>query len=122
MGRDEVINHITRMLAWQNSPNPDAAGLSALCAENVVVPIPYPGSTPDFAGLLQVTQKVHKASPDWNIALKEMVIDETENKVVCLCNCTGTQVGYIPLLISMLIVENGWEFREVERSLIRWGL
>ena len=63
--------------------------------QDVVVPIPYPGSTPDFAGLVEVTKKIHGASPDFNMAIRDSIVDDTDSKVVLKLNCTGTQTGYV---------------------------
>jgi hypothetical protein len=93
MSRAQLIDTASKLLAWINTSSADPTALTAICEPNIAVPIPYPGSTPDFDGLVQVTKKVHEAAPDWKMTLIEMVVDETENKVVGLCNSTGTQVG-----------------------------
>jgi hypothetical protein len=97
MSRAQLIDTTSKLLAWINTPSADPASLTAICEPNVAVPIPYPGSTPDFDGLVQVTKKVHEAAPDWKMTLIDMVVDEAEHKVVGLCNSSGTQVGYISL-------------------------
>ena len=83
------------LIAWinTNEVNPDT--LTDICTADVVVPIPYPGSTPDLAGLVAVTEKIHGASPDWSMTLQKMVIDQPQGRVVCLCRSEGTQAGYI---------------------------
>jgi hypothetical protein len=93
MSRAQLIETTSKLLAWINTSSVDAAALATICDPNIAVPIPYPGSTPDIDGLVQVTKKVHEAAPDSKITLLEMVIDETEHKVVGLCNSSGTQVG-----------------------------
>jgi len=84
------------MIAWINTANVDAASLSSICATDIAVPIPYPGSTPDYDGLVSVTNKSHVAFPDFNMAIKDQIVDEKESQVVLLLNVTGTQVGYFP--------------------------
>jgi len=93
MSRTQLTAISAQLLEWINTPSADPTALATICNESIKVPIPYPGSTPDFDGLVQVTKKVHEASPDWKMTLLETVIDETENKVVALCRSTGTQVG-----------------------------
>jgi hypothetical protein len=97
MSRAQLTEISAKLLEWINTPSADPTVLATICAESINVPIPYPGSTPDFNGLVQVTKNVHQASPDWKMTLLETVIDETENKMVGLCRSSGTQVGFVLL-------------------------
>jgi len=94
MSRAQLLETVSSMIAWINTKNVDPASLAAIVDQNVVVPIPYPGNTPDFAGLLSVTENIHKASPDFNMAICDSIVDETDHKVVLKLNNTGTQAGY----------------------------
>src|SRR5271170_3925624 len=97
MGRSQLIEVANQMLAWINEGSSDPAGLAAITSKEVTVPIPYPGCTPDFAGLLQVTKGIHAATSGYKMALRELVVDEVESRVVALVNTSGTQTGYPPL-------------------------
>jgi len=100
MARAHLLETATNMIKWINDKAADPAGLEAICVKDVVVPIPYPGSTPDFDGLVAVTEKIHGASPDFEMAIKDNIVDEAASKVVLKLNCTGTQAGYTSLLNS----------------------
>jgi hypothetical protein len=94
MSSTQLLDVATRMIAWINTIVVDVSVLDQIMIKDVVVPIPYPGSTPDFAGLVATTEKIHQASPDFNMAIRDSIVDDTNNKVVLLLNCTGTQSGY----------------------------
>lgn len=98
MSRAQLLDVATRLIQWINTTTVDTSSLATIIKPDIVVPIPYPGSTPDFQGLVATTEKIHGASPDFNMAIVDSIIDET-GKVVLLLNCTGTQTGYdLPLL------------------------
>lgn len=97
MSRAQLVAITAKLLEWFNTPSADPTALATICTESINVPIPYPGSTPDFDGIIQVTKKVHEGFPGFKMTLLETVIDETEHKVVGLCRTTGTQVGLISL-------------------------
>ena len=101
MSRAQFLDAATRLIQWINTSSVDASALAKIVKEDVVVPIPYPGSTPDFQGLVAVTEKIHSASPDFNMAITDSIVDDT-GKVVVQLNCTGTQAGY-DLTLSFLI-------------------
>jgi hypothetical protein len=94
MSRAQLLETTSRMIAWINNKHVNPANLATIVDQNVVVPIPYPGSTPDYAGLVAVTEKIHGASPDFNMAIRDSIVDETDHKVVLKINTTGTQTGY----------------------------
>ena len=94
MNRDQLLDIATRLLAWINATPVEESKLEALAAKDIVVPIPYPGTTADFAGLVHVTTKIHEVSPDWKMTLTQAVVDEKESRVVFLLRSTGTQEGY----------------------------
>lgn len=83
------------MIDWINTSPVDVSSLQAIMTPAVVVPIPYPGASADFEGLVATTEKIHSASPDFNMAIRDSIVDDTDNKVVLKLNCTGTQTGYI---------------------------
>lgn len=93
--RTKLAQAATNLIAWINTKAVNPATLTEICTPDVVVPIPYPGSTPDLAGLVGITEKIHGASPDWTMTLTKMVIDQAEGQVVCLCRSQGTQAGYV---------------------------
>lgn len=95
MNRAQLLDVATRMIGWINTTPMDKSKLAGVLAEDVVIPIPYPGSTPDFAGLVGVVDKIHGASPDFKMEIRESIVDETDNKVVLLLNTTGTQAKYV---------------------------
>ena len=98
MSRANLLDVATRMIEWINTTAVDVSSLEKIVKKDVVVPIPYPGSTPDFQGLVDVTEKIHVASPDFKMTITDSIVDET-GKVVLKTNCTGTQTGYnLPLL------------------------
>lgn len=94
MSREQLLDVTNRLIAWINTTQVDLDALATIAAKDVVVPIPYPGSTPDYDGLVTVTQKIHEASPDFKMTFKESIVDETEKRVVFLLQCSGTQAGY----------------------------
>jgi hypothetical protein len=93
--RQKLAQAAKDLIAWINTKEVNPSTLTNICSADVVVPIPYPGSTPDLDGLVGVTTKIHGASPDWSMTLQKMVIDQDEGRVVCLCRSEGTQAGYI---------------------------
>jgi hypothetical protein len=95
MSRAQLLETTSNMIAWINNKNVNPANLAKIVDQNVVVPIPYPGSTPDYAGLVSVTEKIHGASPDFNMAIRDSIVDKTDHKVVLKINTTGTQTGYL---------------------------
>ena len=106
MSRDKLIKVATGFIAWVNKPQ-DAHALSAFISKDVKVPIPYPGTTPDYAGLLAMTQAAHVAAPDIKMTIKEMVVDEVKSTVVILIDITGTHVKYLPMRLVKLTIVNG---------------
>ena len=94
--RSRLAQAATDLIAWINIKEVNPSTLAELCTPDIAVPLPYPGSTPDMAGLVAVTNKIHGAAPDWKMSLQTMVVDQTEGRVVCLCRSQGTQEGYTP--------------------------
>jgi hypothetical protein len=93
MSRQQLIDVATGLINWINTTPFDPAPLANVTAIDVSVPIPYPGATPDYNGLLATTKQIHEASPDFNMAIRQIVVDEAESRVVLFLNCTGTHVG-----------------------------
>jgi hypothetical protein len=94
MSRDQLINVATGLVQWINTTPFDPEALASLVKTDVSVPIPYPGSTPDYNGLLAVTEKIHEASPDFKMSVRQIVVDEAESRVVMLLGSSGTHAGY----------------------------
>src|SRR6202035_4111237 len=76
--RQQLAQAAKDLIVWINTKEVNPSTLTNICSADVVVPIPYPGSTPDLDGLVGVTTKIHGASPDWSMTLQKMVIDQTE--------------------------------------------
>ena len=91
--RAQLVDVATRLISHINSPAPDTSGLAAIVKKDVVVPIPYPGSAPNFDGLAAVTAKIRVASPDFHMEIAQEIVDVEYHKVVLLLRCTGTQAG-----------------------------
>lgn len=98
MNRERLLDVADRLLAWINTPKVDAEALKTVVSPGLHVPIPYPGCTPDFAGLVTLTEGIYAASPDFKMQLVDTIVDVEDCKVVRLLNATGTQAGYNPLL------------------------
>jgi hypothetical protein len=94
MNREQLLDVANRLIAWINATQFDPEALATIAAKNVVVPIPYPGSTPDYAGVLAIIKKTHEAASEYKLELKDSIVDEKESKVVVLVQCTGIQTGY----------------------------
>jgi len=123
--RSRLAQAATDLITWINIKEVNPSTLAELCTPDIAVPLPYPGSTPDMAGLVAVTNKIHGAAPDWKMSLQTMVVDQTEGRVVCLCRSQGTQEGYTPfpqVSIRGLIVGSGLGCRPRGRNLTRKGL
>ena len=94
ISRDRLVGVANRLLEFINTKTVDPENLANICEPDISVPIPYPGSTADLAGLVAVTEKIHGASPDFEMAFVDSIVDVTDCKVVYLLNTRGTQVGY----------------------------
>ena len=95
MNRDQLLELADAFVDFINTPGADPNHLKTTTDETCVVPIPYPGSTPDFDGLVATTEKIHGASPDFKMGFLEAMVDEKESTVVLLLNPHGTQEGYV---------------------------
>ena len=96
MSRQQLLDTTSRMIAWINTADADPESLAIICTKDIAVPIPYPGSTPDFDGLVNVTKGSHTAFPDFKMVIKDQIVDEMNSRVVLQLNVTGTQMGYFP--------------------------
>jgi hypothetical protein len=92
MNRHQYLDIANRLIGYVNSGDP--ASFHEIVAPDVVVPTPYPGTTPDAAGLMSVVKTLHKISPDYKCVLIEAAVDELESKVVVLLSSSGTHDGY----------------------------
>jgi hypothetical protein len=59
-----------------------------------------PGSTPDFDGLISITNNSHLAFPDFKMTAKDEIVDEKQSRIVLFLNVAGTQAGHVPLNVS----------------------
>ena len=94
MNRQQLIDIVNRYVDWIHAKPVDSAGLASIFSKDVVIRIPYPGSTPTFDGLVELTLKGHEASPDFRISTKTMVVDVEKSSIVTLIQATGTHKGY----------------------------
>ena len=92
MNRHRYIEIANRLVLYINSGDPTT--FHEIFAPEVVVPTPYPGSTPDAAGLMSVIETLHKISPDYKCGLIKIAVDEVDSKVVLLLSSAGTHDGY----------------------------
>lgn len=92
MSRDQLLDIASRIFDWTNirSADADPSILSTFVAEDLVIKIPFPGVTPDLAGFAMYKKKAHDASSDFKITIREVVVDETESRVVHFFQCSGT--------------------------------
>lgn len=100
MNREKLIQVATNLIAWTNSKPVTATAFARIVSPQLKVPIPYPGQSPDYEGLLALTQAAHVAAPDFKMIIKDTVVDETTSTVVLLLNITGTHVKYLEILSS----------------------
>ena len=92
MSRQKLIDIATRYIEIISTKPLDTAAFSEVVASDVKVPIPYPGSTPDYAGVLAITQAGHAAAPDFKVSIRQVVVDDVASYVVVLANVTGTHI------------------------------
>lgn len=95
MNREKLIQVATNLIAWTNSKPITATTFAEIVSPQLKIPIPYPGQSPDYEGLLALTKAAHVAAPDFKMTIKEMVVDVTTSTVALLLNVTGTHVKYI---------------------------
>jgi hypothetical protein len=100
MNREKLIQVATNLIEWTNSKPLTATAFATIVSPQLKVPIPYPGQSPDYEGLLALTQAAHVAAPDFKMTIKDTVVDETTSTVVLLLNITGTHVKYLEILSS----------------------
>jgi hypothetical protein len=95
MNREKLIEVATKLIAWTNNKPLTATAFATIVSPQLKVPIPYPGQSPDYEGLLALTQAAHVAAPDFKMTIKDTVVDEVTSTVVLLLNITGTHVKYL---------------------------
>jgi hypothetical protein len=93
MNREQLIDIATRYIQSSNTKPFDKNALLAFVSKDITTPIPYPGIKPDYAGIGSLTEKVHAASPDFNVAIRRTYVDEVESTVIFQVNATGTHKG-----------------------------
>jgi len=93
MSREQLAQVATKYVNWINTTPIDRETYTHIASKEIVVPIPYPGTTPDFEGLLAIATKAHAAAEGFHMSIKTMVIDEEQSTVVLLLNVTGKHVG-----------------------------
>ena len=65
-----------------------------IVSPDVVLHVPFPGLSPDFAGLLTQLEPAMAATNDVKIEVKAVSIDEPNRLVTHFFEATGTQTGY----------------------------
>jgi len=94
MTREQLLEISERFFNWVSSHSKDQSELAEVVAKDVVVLTPFPGTTPDFAGLLQHQQKANVGSSDFTLTIKTVVAYEVNSTVVHFIEVTGTHDGY----------------------------
>lgn len=117
MNRDQLLDRYTRLLQWINTTPVDESALSSLVAPDIVVPLPYPGATPDYAGLITTTTKVHESQAGWKMELVHATVDDVQCVVIGLLKVSGVHVGYASQTRLALIVVSGSGFLEQIRAM-----
>lgn len=97
MSRAQLAEVATKFIGWTNTKPLDQETLSTIVSKDVVVPIPYPGATPNYDGLFALASAAHAAAEGFNMTIKNMVVDEEASTVVLLINIKGKHVGYFHL-------------------------
>lgn len=93
MSREQLLDISARFLDWVSSHGKDPSELATMVAKDVVVLTPFPGTTPDFPGLLAHQQKATIGSSDFKLTLKEAIVDEVKSTVVQFLEVAGTHDG-----------------------------
>jgi hypothetical protein len=94
MSRQKLLDIAARFTAWFSNPDSDAASLATLVSKDVVLHVPTPGGTADFAGLLARHQTTVAATKDLKTEVKTQSVDETTGTVTQFFEISGTQTGY----------------------------
>ena len=94
MSREKLVDIANRFTAWISSHDLDPSTPSSFVSPNVVLHVPFPGLSPDFAGLLGQHERTIKATNDMKVVVKETSVDETNCMVTQFFEVTGTQTGY----------------------------
>jgi hypothetical protein len=102
MSREQLLDISARFLNWVKSHAKDASELASVVAEDVVVLTPFPGTTPDFQGLLAHQQKANIGSSDFKINIKYAIVDEVQSAVIHFLEVTGTHDGYLIHILFLL--------------------
>jgi len=94
MSREKLLDISSKFLAWVNTRGADPAELKSIVADDLVLKIPYPGQTPNLAGLLENHKMACTAASDFKLTLLKAVVDEVECTVVHFLECSGTHEAY----------------------------
>jgi len=95
MSREKLLDISSKFLAWINLHGADPAEFNSIVADNLVLKVPYPGQSPDLAGLLQHHKMACAAASDFKLTLLKAVVDEVECTVVHFLECSGTHEAYL---------------------------
>ena len=95
MSREQLLDISARFFDWVTSHSKDPAVLATIVAQDVVLVTPFPGTTPDFSGLVAHQQKATTGSSDFKLNIKHVVVDEVQSTVVHFLEVTGTHDGYL---------------------------
>jgi len=96
MTRENLIAIADRFIQWIQSDDLSPAALSACVAPEVVLHVPFPGLSPDFAGLLAHHGRVNTATKDMRCVVKTVAVDENASIVTQFWEAWGHQTGYPP--------------------------
>ena len=122
MNREKLLDISSKFLDWINAHGADPAGLKSIVADDLVLKVPYPGQTPDLAGLLQHHKMACAAASDFKLTLLKAVVDEVDCTVVHFLECSGTHEAYLSIYQFGLILVNGLESLLLGRNSVSSGL
>lgn|SRR5438477_4982012 len=94
MDRKQLLDVVNRFFEWTRTKPVDAAAVASILSKDVIVRIPYPGCSPNFDGIVALTAKGHEASPDFEIKIRDTVVDVQASTVVALVQVIGTHSKY----------------------------
>jgi hypothetical protein len=121
MSREKLLDISSKFLTWINAHGADPAELKSIVADDLVLKVPYPGQTPDLAGLLQHHKMACAAASDFKLTLLKAVVDEVECTVVHFLECSGTHGAYRFTNCGLILV-NGRESLPLGKSSVSSGL
>ena len=94
MSRQQLLDVASHFTTWTTSQENDPATLATIVSKDIVIHVPTPGLTPDFAGLLAQHERTITATKDLKIEVKAQSVDEANCTVTQFFEVSGTQTGY----------------------------